>query len=159
MRDELLAQNIRTPVDASIPNAQVDDPTTAAAMADIVEVHAREATDGRSFAEMGRFLAADGDPAGMNIEADALRDANDQPVRNPIRNVAFEASAVRTGLYTSVMAFNVADLVIGLGVMMGALGLALGGVALVLGAPAALPRLARRDARIERLDPMVVQAA
>ena len=64
-------------------------------------------------------------------------------MRNPLRTVAFEASAVRTGLYTSVMAFNLSDLVVGLGVMILALGLAVGGVGAVLGEPA-IPRLIRR---------------
>jgi hypothetical protein len=41
------------------------------------------------------------------------------------------------------MAFNLTDLVVGLGVMILALGLAVGGVGVVLGEPA-IPRLIRR---------------
>lgn len=145
VRDELLAQNITTPDDAAIPNAQVNDAGTAAAMADIVDVHARERTGGLSFAEMGRFEAENGDPAGTSIEDDAVIGPDGEPVRNPLRNVAFEASAVRTGLYTSVMALNLSDLVVGIGAMMLTLGLALGGVGVVLGEPV-LPRLTRRVA-------------
>lgn len=143
VRDELLALNITTPGDAAIPDTQVRDARTATAMAEIIDVHARESTGGLSFAEMGRFEAENGDPAGTSIEDDAVVGPNGEPVRNPLRNVAFEASAVRTGLYTSVMAFNLSDLVVGLGVMMLALGLALGGLGVVLGEPA-LPRLTRR---------------
>ena len=143
VRDELVAQNITTPDDARIPDTPVRDAGTAAAMADIVDVHARETTGGLSFAEMGRFKAENGDPAGTSIEDEAVVGPDGEPVRNPLRNVAFEASAVRTGLYTSVMALNLSDLVVGLGVMMLALGLAVGGVGVVLGEPA-LPRLNRR---------------
>ena len=59
-RTQLLAQNITTPEDAAIPNARVDDAATADAMANIIAVHASEATDGETYAEMGRFLAEDG---------------------------------------------------------------------------------------------------
>lgn len=133
VRAELSAQNITTPADAAIPNAPVRDVETAAAMADVVDHHARKATKGLSFAEMGRFLARSGDAAGTSVEGDAVRGPDGQPVRNPLRTVAFEASAVRTGLFTTVMAFNVADLVVGLGAMTVALGLALTAVGVVLG--------------------------
>jgi len=46
VRSELLAQNITTTEDATIPNARVDDAATADAMADIIGVHALEATGG-----------------------------------------------------------------------------------------------------------------
>jgi hypothetical protein len=133
VRAELSAQNIRTPADAAIPNTLVRDVATATAMADIVDHHARKTTKGLSFAEMGRFLARSGDPAGTSVEADAVRGPDGQPVRNPLRTVAFESSAVRTGLFTTVMAFNVADLVVGLGAMTLALGVALAAVGVVIG--------------------------
>lgn len=143
VRDELLAQNITTPADAAIPNSPVRNARTAEAMAEIVDVHAREATGGLTFGEMGRFLAEDGDPAGTSVESEAVVGADGEPVRNPLRNVAFEASAVRTGLYTSVMAFNVADLVVGLGVMLLAFAPVLGGLGLALGG-VTVPALVRR---------------
>lgn len=141
VEDELLAQNIVTTADASIPNARVKDARTAEAMADIIDVHARESTGGRTYAEIGRYLAVDG--GDTNEESEALKDAAGNPVANPLRNVAFQASALRTSLFTSVMAFNVADLVIGLGVIVLVLGLALGLVGVALGG-LAIPALARR---------------
>ena len=141
VRDELVAQRITTPEDASIPNARVDDAATAESMAEIIDVHAREATDGRTYAEMGRFLTADG--ADTNDEAAALKDENGRPVANPLRNTAFQASALRTSLFTSVMAFNVSDLVIGLGLMIAVLGLAVGGLGVAL-AGLAIPAFARK---------------
>ncbi len=141
VRDELVAQNIMTTPDARIPNARVDDAATAKAMADIIDVHAREATGGKTYSEMGRFLATDG--TDTNDEALAVKGADGKPVANPLRNTAFQASSLRTSLYSSVMAFNVADLVVGLGVMIAPLGLALGGVGVAL-AGLAIPTFSRR---------------
>jgi hypothetical protein len=143
VREELLAQNITTTEDASIPNARVRDATTAKAMADIIDVHALESTDGLTYSELGRFMAANGDPAGTSNEDEALMGEDGKPVANPLRNVAFQASALRTSLYTSVMAFNVADLVVGLGLMIVVLGVAVGGIGVALGG-LAIPALARR---------------
>jgi len=141
VREELVAQNITTPDDASIPGVQVRDADSAQAMADIIGVHALEATDGRSYAELGRYLTPEG--GDTSDETLALKDESGNPVANPIRNVAFQASSLRTSLYTSVMAFNVADLVIGLGVMIAVLGFAIGGLGVALGA-LAIPALGRR---------------
>jgi len=117
VRDELIAQKITTPEDASIPNARVDSPATAKAMADIIDQHALKATGGKTYSEMERD--------------------------DPARATAFQASALRTSLYTSVMAFNVGDLVIGLGALIAVLGLAIGGVGIALEG-LVVPALARR---------------
>jgi hypothetical protein len=132
VRAQLVAQNITTPEDASIPNVPVQDAATAHSMALVIEHHAEEATGGKTYAEMGRFLAVDG--GDTSDEALALKDDEGNPIPNPLRNVAFQAMALQTSLHTSHMAFNVADLVIGLGVMVSVLGFVLGGLGLVLGA-------------------------
>ncbi len=133
VRTELLEQKIVAPADSAIPGAKVDDARTAKAMGDIIDVHSRKITGGRTYAELGRYVATDGNPAGTSVEAQAVLGPNGRPVANPLRVVAFEGSALRTSLYTSVMAFNVADLVIGLGFMMLALGAVLGGAGICLG--------------------------
>ena len=133
IRVELVAQNITTPEDASIPNVQVNSVKTAQSMADIIDFHAQESTGGLTYSEMGRFMTPDGDPAGTSDETKALLDDSGKPVANPLRNVAFQAATLRTSLYTSIMAFNVADLVLGLGLMIGVLGLAVGGLGVALG--------------------------
>ena len=117
VKDELVAQKIVTPEDASIPNAVVDDPATAKSMADIIDEHALEATGGKTYSELDRT--------------------------DPTRATAFQASALRTSLYTSVMAFNVGDLVIGLGALIGILGVAFIGLGVALEA-LVLPSLAHR---------------
>jgi hypothetical protein len=143
VRHELVAQNITTPDDASIPGVQVDSIATARSMADIIDHHSRDSAGGLTYSEMGRFMAANGDVAGTSDEAAALLDDSGKPVPNALRNTAFQASALRTSLYTSVMAFEVSTLVIGLGVMIGALGLALAGVGIALGG-LVIPALARK---------------
>jgi hypothetical protein len=143
VRDELLAQDITTPEDASIPNAQVDDIATARSMADIIGHHALEATDGLTYSEMGRFAVESGDPAGTDDPEAALTGADGRPVANSARNTAFQASALRTSLYSSVMAFEVSTLVLGIGAMVIVLGLAVGGVGVAL-AGLALPRFAEK---------------
>lgn len=117
VKAELIAQNITTPEDASIPNVRVDSPATATSMADIIDHHALAATGGKTYSEMDR--------------------------EDPKRAVAFQASALRTSLYTSVMAFNVGDLVIGLGALIAVLGIAIGGVGIALEG-LVVPALARR---------------
>ena len=99
-------------------------------MAEIIAVHAGESTDGRTYSELGRFLAADG--GDTSDEAAAALDDNGNPIPNPLRNVAFQASALQTSLYTSVMAFGVADLVTGVGIGFIVLGLIFIGFGVVL---------------------------
>jgi uncharacterized membrane protein len=117
VRTELVAQNIVTPDDASIPNTQVTDVATAQSMADIINVHALAATDGLTYAEMDR--------------------------ENPARQTALNAANLRTSLYTSIMAFQVGDLVIGLGLMIVVMGLAVGGLGVVL-ASLVIPTIAQK---------------
>jgi hypothetical protein len=103
VRAELRAENITTPADASRPNVRVQDGPTAQVQADVIEKHALASTGGKRFAEMDR--------------------------EDPNRAVAFQASALRSALLSSVLAWNVANLVIGLGLLV----VALGGVSVLVG--------------------------
>jgi len=143
VRDELVAQSIVTPEDAAIPNVPVNDVPTAKAMADIIEKHSLESTGGLTYAELGRFITPDGDPAGTSNPDEAVIGADGKPVANPLRSTALTAANLRTSLYTSVMAFEVANLVIGLGMLIGVLGLAIGGLGVAL-AGLTIPAVARR---------------
>lgn len=133
VRETLVAQHITTTPDAAIPNAPVNDAATADAMAKIIGVHALEATGGQTYAQMDRYLAADGNGT-TSDETLALTDESGNPVPNPLRNVAFQAMALQTGLHFSHLSFELARLVIGLGVMIAVLGIALGGIGFALGA-------------------------
>ena len=109
VRAELLQERITTPEDASIPNARVDDDVTAISQAEVIQQHALESTKGKTYAEMERT--------------------------DPARQTAFNASALRTALYSSALAWNVANLVMGLGALVFVLGLVLLGVGLVIRKP------------------------
>ena len=153
VKDELEAQNIVTPDDASIPGVVVNDVATARSMADIIDTHASESTGGLTYAELGRFMTPDGDPAGTSDPEQAVLDANGNTVTNPARTTAFQASALRTSLFSSVMAFEISTLVIGLGLMLVVLGLAVAGVGIALAA-LVLPKLAH----LLHVEPVVYEA-
>ncbi|MEO6197747.1 MAG: hypothetical protein ABIP58_06515 [Dehalococcoidia bacterium] len=99
-RDEVeqavIAENIVTPEDASIPNVQVKDAETAKVQADVIEKHYLKLTGGKTYAELDR--------------------------EDPNRETAFRAAMLRTSLNLAVMGFNVADLVVGLGLFMVVMG-------------------------------------
>lgn len=88
-------------------------------------------------------MAANRDPAGTSDETLALTGDDGKPVANALRNTAFQASALRTSLYTSVMAFEIGNLVIGLGLMILVLGFAVGGLGVALGG-LVIPALAKK---------------
>ena len=73
---QLAAQQITTPEDASIPNAPVTGIATALSMADIIQHHAAASSNGLTYAQMGRFAVPSGDPAGTSNADEALKDAN-----------------------------------------------------------------------------------
>lgn len=110
VRAELEAQYIVTPDDASKPNVPVVDAETAQVQADIINKHALEATGGKTFAQLERT--------------------------DPRRATAFQADMLRTALLTSVLAWNVANLVVGLGFLVFALGLICLTVGLAIRRPA-----------------------
>jgi hypothetical protein len=120
--DQLLAANVVTPDDATIPNARVHDADTARSMAQWIDGTMSKATNGRSWSQVGHFLTADGTDTDDVTKAAIGTDG--QPTVNPLRQVAFEASTGATGLNTSVLAFKVADLTVLLGAVMGLMGLA-----------------------------------
>jgi hypothetical protein len=76
---------------ANFAGATVNSPWTAFAEADIIAHHALEATDGKTYAELDR--------------------------EDPLRATAMNGSFLRASLFTSVVAFGVAALVMGLGVL------------------------------------------
>ena len=148
VKSELVAQDIRTTPDAQElvgvkPNLLVNSASRAESMAQSINAHSLEASGGLTYSELGRYLATSGDPAGTNDEKLAVTGADGKPVANPVRNTLFQASSLRTSLYTSAMAFNVADLVVGLGLMIVVLGFAIGGVGVALGG-LTIPTLARK---------------
>lgn len=93
----LADQNITTPEDAWLPDREVRGPLTAYAQADIIEKHALEATGGQTYAELDRD--------------------------DPLRDTAMNASFLQSSLFTSILAFGVAAMAIGMGLLFVLIGL------------------------------------
>ena len=77
----------------------VDGPLTAYEQANVIERHALDATGGLTYAELDR--------------------------EDPLRQTAMDASFLRASLFTSVVAFGVAAMAFGLGIVLGIVGAAL----------------------------------
>ena len=93
----LTAENITVSEDAAAFGGQtVNTPWEAYAQAEIINHHALEATGGKTYAELDK--------------------------EDPLRAVAINGSFLRASLFTSVVAFGVAALVMGLGLVFGLIG-------------------------------------
>lgn len=105
---QLAAENITVPKDSPLmPGAKVQDPISAYAQAEIINHHALTASGGKTFAELGTMIT-DARAAGDNAKADEL-----QTTRNTLQTASF----LRASLFTSVLAYGVSLLVVGLGLM------------------------------------------
>jgi hypothetical protein len=88
--DQLSAENITVSEDADmLAGDAVNGPFSAYAQAEVINEHALEATGGKTYAEL---------------------DQDD-----PIRTTAMQASFLRASLFTSVVAYGVALMAVGLG--------------------------------------------
>jgi len=137
VHDALAEQKITaTPDAAKITNGKlqpgeaINTGAKARSFADIMEFHALEATEGKRYAEMGRFLTASGDET--NDEAAAAKTPEGRPVENGARNLWVTQTALATALNVSYMAEQLAlfGIVVGVALLLSGIGfivLALGG--------------------------------
>ena len=108
--DQLAAENITVSEDADVlAGRDVTGPFTAYSQAQVINKHALEATDGKTYAELDR--------------------------EDPARQTAMQASFLRSSLFTSVVAFGVAALATVLGILLVLIGWALRSPARVESAP------------------------
>ena len=84
------------------------------AFADIMEAHTLKATEGKRYAEMGRFLTPNGKDT--SDEALAAKTPDGRPVENGVRNMWVTETALTTALNTSFFAERVAYFSIVMGV-------------------------------------------
>jgi hypothetical protein len=92
VRSELDAENITVSDDADmLAGDEVDGPFSAYAEAEIIQTHALEATDGQTYAEL--------------------------PQDSELRQTAMTSSFLRSSLFTSVVAFGIAAMAAGIGVV------------------------------------------
>jgi hypothetical protein len=100
VRAELADEHITVSKDAgSLAGKPVLGPITAYVQAQIIKEHALNATDGKTYAQLDR--------------------------EDPLRQTAMTASFLRASLFTSVVAFGVAALSIGLGLVLMLIGYSL----------------------------------
>jgi hypothetical protein len=108
--DQLAAEKITVSEDAAfLAGQEVTGPFTAYAEAEVINEHALEATDGKTYAELDR--------------------------EDPARQTAMQASFLRASLFTSVVAFGVAALATVLGIVLVLIGWSLRSVSKELQAP------------------------
>ncbi len=115
--NQLSAEEITVSDDASfLAGRHVNGPFTAYAQAEVINEHALAATDGQTYAQLGQD--------------------------DPERQTVMTASFLRASLFTSVVAFGVCALVIGLGILFVLVGIALrrlaGGPSVAVETPAGL---------------------
>ncbi|MGH3039008.1 MAG: hypothetical protein ACRDLZ_06315 [Gaiellaceae bacterium] len=125
--------------DVSAPSCDVagepiDTGDEARCFSQYLRIHALEGSGGLTYAQMGRFLAADDpeNPAGTSDEEAALTDEEGNPVPNASRNTWVTATALSTALNVSYMAEQLAlfGIVVGVALILAGIGfivLALGG--------------------------------
>jgi hypothetical protein len=117
VRDNLARENIVGTPDSSIPGQKVDTGSEAKAFASVMRHHTLEATGGQTYAEMGRFLDAKGNPT--SGESKAAKDPKTgQPVENGLRNMWVTETALTTALNVSFFAERVAFFSIAMGAML-----------------------------------------
>ena len=130
--EQLTAQQITTPEDASLPNTPVTNMATALSMASIIQHHAAGSGKGLTYAQMGKFAVESGDPAGTNNADAALKDANGKPVANAARTTQLTAASLVTSLSLSAMAIGAAYGAIALGIAFAVLGIVIAGLGYAL---------------------------
>jgi hypothetical protein len=107
----------------------VNGPFSAFAQAQIINTHAEHISGGKTYAELG-------------AEVDAAKQSGDTAKAEELqtqRATVMTASFLRASLFTSVVAYGVAALVVGLGVLLILIGWALGNLAKAAPAAAELP--------------------
>lgn len=90
-------QQITTSSDACLPDRTVAGPFTAYCQAEVIEKHTLESTDGLYYAELDR--------------------------EDPRRQTALTSSFLQASLFTSILAFGVAAMAAGMGVLFVLIGL------------------------------------
>jgi hypothetical protein len=126
----------------SVANKTINTGPNARCFAQYMRIHTFEATGGQTYAQMGRFLTADGTPTN-DSEAAAVDPKTKQPVENGLRNLWVTETALTTALNVSYMAGQLALFGIVVGVA-----LLLSGVGFVILALAALGNAFKRESSI-----------
>lgn len=120
VRRGLSRERIVAPGGESVTSA-----SAARSLAEVIREQTLEATSGKTYAETGEYLAADGS-ATSDVTNAMTDEKTGSPVKNPDVDLWIQSTTLQTALMQAYMAFRVADLMVALG---GALALAGAGIA------------------------------
>jgi hypothetical protein len=125
VRSDLAREQIVGTPDSTIPGQKVDTGSEAKAFAAIMRHHTLEATGGQTYAQMGRYLDANG-KATDDEKAAAINPQTKKPVENGLRNMWVNETALTTALNTAYFAEQVATfaIVMGIALLLAGLGFA-----------------------------------
>jgi len=152
-----LKGNISFPTSA-VANKPINSGDRARAFAGYMRIHALEATNGLTYAQMGRYMAKPGTPAnltdgigGTNDPKYALVDPKTkQPVDNARRNVWVTETALSTALNTSYMAdqLSIFGIVVGIALLLSGIGFAILAIGGALRNPQTALTFLRKHAKV-----------
>ncbi|HET9324987.1 MAG TPA: hypothetical protein VFO03_14010 [Gaiellaceae bacterium] len=148
VQDKLAKENIVGTPDSSIPGQKVDTGDEALAFASVMRKHALEATGGRTYSEMGRYLTPSGKET--NDEAAAAKDPKTgQPVANAARNLWVTETALATALNVAYLGERTAvfGIVMGIALLLTGIGF------LILTLGGALQREPATSEEVRRAEP------
>jgi hypothetical protein len=115
VRDTLRQEQITGPADSTIPGQLVDTGAEAKAQAEIMRHHELTATQGLTYAQMGKYQTPDGSPKGTNDAKLAALDTNGKPITNAARDGWITETALTTALNTANFAEQVGTFAIVMG--------------------------------------------
>ena len=110
--------------DCSVAGEEVDTGGEAKCFADYMRIHALEATQGKTYAEMPRFATDDGQ--GTNDPAEATKTPDGRPAPNAAREIWVTETALATALNTAYMADQLGNfgIVVGIALILAGVGFA-----------------------------------
>lgn len=106
VRNSLAAEQIKGTPDSEYPGKLINTGAKAKSFAGTMRKHTLEMTGEKTYAEMGRFVDADGNDT--DDEKAAAKDATGQPVANTKRDIWVTSTALTTALNMAFFAENVA---------------------------------------------------
>ena len=110
-------QIVGTPDMAGVANQKIDTGTKAHQFANGMRKHTLEATSGKTYAQMPRYMGKNGQPTNDQAAA-AVDPKSGKPVDNPARNIWVTETALTTALNTADFAEQVSTFAIVMGIAM-----------------------------------------
>jgi F0F1-type ATP synthase membrane subunit c/vacuolar-type H+-ATPase subunit K len=139
--EEAGLSNVTIP-SCDVAEKEIRTGSDARCFAQYMRIHALESSDGLTYAQMGRFVAAadPNDPAGTSDEEAAAKDESGEPISNSARNTWVTETALSTALNVSYMAEQIAlfSVVVGIALLLSGIGFIILALA-VLGGSARKP--------------------